>query len=219
MGGDRPQRISAPCPPRRGLAPSPPGAGPFPAGGWQSVGVAAEDPRLPVVVGQVRDRVPVDAREEAARAEILAQLGRLDAPFDRAADPVHLTGSGIITGPRGVVLLLHRRLGIWVQPGGHLEPGEQPWEAARRESVEETGMDLRLVGGAVPPLVHLDVHPAGDHIHLDLRYRLEVEGDDRPRPPAGESPDVRWMGWDQARATADPGLAGLLDVLAPGAAR
>jgi 8-oxo-dGTP pyrophosphatase MutT (NUDIX family) len=171
------------------------------------------------VVESVAARRPVDARERAARTACLETLAELEAPFDRHADLRHVTGSGIITGPRGVLLLRHRKLHIWVQPGGHLEAGETPWEAARRESIEETGLELALVaadGEAYPALVHVDVHPsAGGHTHLDLRYALTVEGDTEPRPPAGESQEVRWYPWPDAIAVADPGLAGLLRHLSP----
>jgi 8-oxo-dGTP diphosphatase len=53
----------------------------------------------------------------------------------------------------GEVLLLHRRkepnLGLWIAPGGKVEPGESPYEAARREFLEETELeaqDLQLRG-------------------------------------------------------------------------
>ena len=71
---------------------------------------------------------------------------RLARPFDEHADPVHVTGSAFIVGPRGIVLLRHRRLGIWVQPGGHVDAGETPWDGARREAVEETGLPVRHLG-------------------------------------------------------------------------
>jgi 8-oxo-dGTP pyrophosphatase MutT (NUDIX family) len=165
---------------------------------------------------QLEGLVPVDAREARGRAECLARIDELDSPFDRDAQPVHFTGSGVVIGPRGVLLLLHRRLGIWVQPGGHVDPGETPWEAARRETEEETGLGVRWPGEpAVPPLLHVDVHQAGTHRHLDLRYRVDVVGDDEPHPPADESQDVRWFAWPDAIATADEGLAGLLRALAP----
>jgi 8-oxo-dGTP pyrophosphatase MutT (NUDIX family) len=193
------------------------------------------------VTESVAARRPVDGREREAQATCLGWLADLPAPFDQDASPVHVTGSGIIAGPQGVLLLEHRRLHIWVQPGGHLEVGETPWAAALRESTEETGLRLALLGpdstappdrpvgagGTVPdpaaggpPLVHVDVHPsAGGHTHLDLRYALGVEGDPRPRPPAGESQAVQWYGWADAIAIADPGLAGLLRHLAPAEAR
>jgi 8-oxo-dGTP pyrophosphatase MutT (NUDIX family) len=151
---------------------------------------------------------------------MLVALGRLPHPFDGESDLTHVTGSAVILGPRGVVLHRHKRLGLWLQPGGHLEPGETPWEAARRESEEETGLHLALLPGheesgpvahGPPPLAHLDVHLGGrGHTHLDLRYLLAVVGDDTPAPPEGESQDVRWFAWDEALRIADPGLVGLL---------
>jgi 8-oxo-dGTP pyrophosphatase MutT (NUDIX family) len=143
----------------------------------------------------------------ASRQRFLAELDRLADPFDREADPVHVTGSAIIAGPRGTVLHLHKTLGFWLQPGGHIDAGEAPWEAAVRETREETGLTGVLArqpkGG--PPLFHLDAHPAGTHFHLDLRYLLRCDDAD-PSPAAGESQEVRWFSLDEALAIADDGL-------------
>jgi 8-oxo-dGTP pyrophosphatase MutT (NUDIX family) len=156
----------------------------------------------------VASRRPVDDREARSQREILDALERLPDPFDQEADPTHITGSALITGPRGIVLHRHKRLGLWLQPGGHLDPGESPWDAARREAEEETGLTLEI---ASPDVAHVDVHAGGrGHTHLDLRYQLTVIGPDEPSPPPGESPDVRWYGWSDALAVADPGLAGWL---------
>ena len=153
---------------------------------------------------------PVDSREARSRDRIQVALGRLSDPFDQEADPTHLTGSAIVLGPSGVLLHRHKRLGMWLQPGGHIEPGETPWDAARREAEEETGLTFRPWAGP-PRLAHVDVHDGGrGHTHLDLRYLLEPVGDATPRPPAGESQDVRWFGWDEVFDVADPGLAGFL---------
>lgn len=173
-----------------------------------------------IVGGQLQARRPVDDREAAAVARCLEELETRPGVFDRDRSPVHFTGSGVVLGPRGVLLLLHRRLRIWVQPGGHLEPGETPWDAARRETEEETGLAVVFADSekAVPPLLHVDVHDIDarlQHVHLDLRYLLTVSGDDEPRPPSGESPDVRWVPWPEAVELADPGLAGLLVHLDP----
>lgn len=152
---------------------------------------------------------PRSAREAASRAQILEQLERLPRPFDRDADPVHVTGSAVVLGPRGVVLHLHKRLGRWMQPGGHLDPDEAPWEAALRETEEETGLRPRHPETG-PELIHLDVHPAASgHIHLDLRYLLLCDDAD-PTPPPGESPEVRWCELDDAMALADEALEGAL---------
>ena len=166
---------------------------------------------LDLVRAQVAARRPLDGREARSRDRMLVALGRLVRPFDREADPTHVTGSAIVTGPAGVLLHRHKRLGMWLQPGGHLEPGETPWAAARREAEEETGLSFEA-WAARPPLAHLDVHPGGrGHTHLDLRYVLEVSGDDTPRPPAGESQEVRWFSLADAIRIADPGLSGFLE--------
>jgi 8-oxo-dGTP pyrophosphatase MutT (NUDIX family) len=155
---------------------------------------------------------PADLRERRSRLRLLAALDRLPSPFARLGGPVHVTGAAIVTGPRGTVLHRHKRYPMWLQPGGHLEPGETPWEAAAREAAEETGLPVRHPPGG-PRLVHVDVHTAGPHLHLDLRYLLPG-GDGDPRPAAGESPEARWFAWPEAMATADAGLMGALRAVA-----
>lgn len=161
---------------------------------------------------EVESFAPRTEREGQSRTRILLQLGRLSHPFDRGADHVHVTGSGIVIGSRGTLLHWHKRLGGWLQPGGHLDPGEAPHEAARRETREETGLAAEHPGGR-PRLFHLDVHPAAaGHVHLDIRYLL-VAPDSDPVPPEGESQQVAWFSLAAARVVADPGLIDALDRL------
>lgn len=152
---------------------------------------------------------PDDQREIEARKVILEELDRLEKPFDEGGDPVHVTGSAVIVGSRGTILHLHKRLSRWMQTGGHLEPGEMPYDAALRESEEETGLRLAHPSGG-PRLLHLDVHPAADgHTHLDLRYLL-LGPDLEPSPPSGESPHARWFTWPDAVERSDVALEGAL---------
>ena len=157
---------------------------------------------------------PRTDREAGSRERMLAELGRLTRPFDRDADPVHFTASAIVIGPRGVLLHLHKRIRRWLQPGGHIDPGETPIEAALREAGEETGLPVTLAGGQ-PGLFHLDVHTAyAGHIHLDLRYLLEAPDRD-PAPADGESQEVAWFGREAAEELADEALLDALRRLAP----
>lgn len=171
----------------------------------------------------LRDRVrqsvatkrPIDDAERACIADFLTRFDALPRPFDEHADPVHVTGSAIVVGVRGVLLIKHKSLGIWLQPGGHVEPAESPWDGALREAHEETGLPVEFAGGA-PQLVHVDVHPGPrGHTHLDLRYLVEA-GDRDPQPPEGESQEAAWFDWDAAVEKADDArLKSLLRALSP----
>ena len=159
--------------------------------------------------------VPASPREHSSRLRILTELGTLERPFDRDGGLVHVTGSGLLSGRRGTVLLVHKKLGIWVQPGGHVDAGEAPSDAAVREATEETGLAVHHPAGG-PCLLHLDVHPAADeHTHLDLRYLLICDDDGDPSPGEGESRQVRWFALDEALGVAggDGGLGDALERL------
>jgi 8-oxo-dGTP pyrophosphatase MutT (NUDIX family) len=177
-----------------------------PSGGDDGDG-SGSDPQVGTVIEAVRTHRPSDEREGLSRSIILAELDRLDRPFDEDADLTHVTASAIVVGPRGVVLHRHRRLHRWMQPGGHLDSGETPPEAALRECIEETGLPVTHTHGG-PTLAHLDVHTAArDHVHLDLRYLMWAP-DLPPAPAPGESQEVAWFSWEAALAIADDALAG-----------
>jgi len=175
-----------------------------PATGWDTDTVSVDE-----LLALVAHHDPIDERERRSVQTFRETVVRLGDPCSEHADTTHVTASAIIVGSRGTVLHRHKRLNMWLQPGGHIESGETPAEGALREAREETGLAV-VHPGLGPVFFHVDVHPGPrGHTHLDLRYLL-VAGDDDPRPAEGESPDARWFSWDEAMETADAGLVGAL---------
>jgi 8-oxo-dGTP pyrophosphatase MutT (NUDIX family) len=159
---------------------------------------------------------PRDAKEVADLREILAFVSRYANPFDRRIPEGHLTGSAVVVSAAGdrVLLLYHRKLDRWLQPGGHAEPGEQDGERiALREAREETGIEALTLHPAAPRPLDVDVHaiparrdePA--HRHLDLRYLVVAPGDAPLRRAVAEARALRWFTWEELPALdLDPGL-------------
>ena len=165
-----------------------------------------------LITSMLQRRPAVDDREAASISRFLTELDRLNDPCSESADMTHVTASSIVVSARGLILHKHKRLGIWLQPGGHIDPGETPADAALRECVEETGLLAEHFGGT-PMLVHVDTHdgPRG-HYHLDFRYLLAAPDED-PNPPEGESQDVRWFAWHELRDHTEPGIVGAITAL------
>ncbi|HSK23866.1 MAG TPA: NUDIX domain-containing protein [Egicoccus sp.] len=148
-----------------------------------------------------------DARERESLRRTLAMLDWLPHPLDETADPTHVTGSAIVLDAEGRILLhRHKRLGIWLQPGGHVDSGETVAAGAIRETREETGLEAtHPLGG--PTLAHVDVHqgPRG-HVHLDVRYLLLADGAAAFAPEEGESAHVGWFDLEAVREVGDASL-------------
>ena len=155
------------------------------------------------LLGSFRPQTP--AQTEHLRA-MLALLAQVPNPCARSQmHPGHLTASGFVLHPTApkLLLILHAKLGLWLQPGGHFEPQDQDvMGAAIREVTEETG----IVGSqltVVQPLCDIDVHaiPANPHKgepahrHFDLRVLLRAH---THQVQAGsDAKAVQWVPLDQ----------------------
>lgn len=137
----------------------------------------------------------LEAGLEPVRARVLDLVASPIDPLDRACLPDHLTASAVVVDlERGALLLHHRKLGRWFQPGGHVDGDGNLLAAAWREAEEETGMaGLR----AVLPALDLDVHdvryPDGSvHVHHDLRFLFLADAG-VPVAHNHESTGARWV--------------------------
>lgn len=88
--------------------------------------------------------------------------------FDRTCRPGHITGAAWVVSPdrRRVALVHHRKLGRWLQPGGHADGDGDMVQVAWKEATEETGLaklTMLPTGECLTPL-DVDVH------HIPARY-------------------------------------------------
>lgn len=136
-----------------------------------------------------------DHGQDALRHTFLAFLAAREDGCLRACAPGHVTASTVVLDESRthVLLTLHPRVGLWIQLGGHCEPGDDGVRAAAaREAREESG----IAGLRLGPLAQLDTHPITCSLgvptrHLDLRYVALASG--RPDPVCSdESVALRW---------------------------
>jgi 8-oxo-dGTP pyrophosphatase MutT (NUDIX family) len=169
----------------------------------------AAPPSSGALADSLRRLVPADDEERRDRDRILAFVLRHERPFDRAITEGHLTGSAITASADGsrVLLLHHRKLDRWLQPGGHGDPGETTGEeVALREAREESGIRGLSLHPTAPRPLDVDVHdiparasePA--HEHLDLRYLVVAPAGAVVAPDLAELHEIRWVPWDEAGA-------------------
>jgi 8-oxo-dGTP pyrophosphatase MutT (NUDIX family) len=120
----------------------------------------------------------------------------------------HLTASGFVFSEdhSRVLLIHHRRLDRWLQPGGHVDPGESLVECATREIQEETGLSKLVLhpfhqSTQLPCDVNSHFVPANqaknepDHFHHDFRYVFMVNGCVELQHDEEEVVDAKWVEW------------------------
>jgi 8-oxo-dGTP diphosphatase len=165
--------------------------------------VAAQDVRILIsdLVTSVR---PFDAREAADQADILAWVA-CGQPLFRtvppATPPKHLVVYFVPVDAAARCLLLgdHRKSGLWLPPGGHVEDGEDPREAVAREADEELGIAARSVGDRPLFVTVTPTNDASSHLDVDLWFVLQVWRGRPLTPDPREFRSVRWFGLDDQR--------------------
>ncbi len=126
----------------------------------------------------------------------------------------HFTASALILNNEGKILLLyHKKLNVWLYPGGHIESNETPDEAVIREVFEETGLEVEITGSPdnsladkeadvtvlQNPYVILCEHINGKppHYHIDLIYVCKINKYNKLEYNKEESKDIGFFGKDE----------------------
>ena len=163
----------------------------------------------------LRDRLsrhaPADPREALFRDRMLALLGESGAFGREHFVPGHFTASAFVLSPErdALLLIFHKKLSLWLQPGGHVEPGDPSiLAAARREVAEEVGLHDLVVVGEESALFDIDIHPIPArkdepaHEHFDVRFLLQAAS--RAFSESDEVAGARWGPLaERAEATSD----------------
>ena len=124
--------------------------------------------------------------------------------------PRHFTVSGFLVEDGRAALHWHRKLQIWLPPGGHIDPDEDPVQAVIREVREETGIAAEIVPhtpafgfanvAQLPSPIAIIVAkvPDGPHEHIDMSYALRPLAGVERMPPE-EHHEFIWVGEDTLR--------------------
>lgn len=139
-----------------------------------------------------------DKREEESRQRIIEFVEANPDCFERSLQQGHITGAAWLVNAANSHALLthHRKLGLWLQLGGHADGDIDVLNVALREAREESGIE-RIVP-VTDAIFDVDVHripthggqPA--HYHYDLRFLLQVDGE-HPICANEESLALAWV--------------------------
>ena len=123
--------------------------------------------------------------------------------FSRTNHHGHFTGSAWIINPDKSKILMthHKKIGKWLQLGGHADGESDLLKVSQREAVEESGINNFVT--ISNEIFDMDIHeipPIGSdpkHLHYDIRFLLQADPDKESLIISNESHDVAWIPLDQ----------------------
>ena len=156
--------------------------------------------RVREVVAAVDPWDDVEARDLSDTLRWIAGGAPLCRTVKPATPPEHLVAYAVaIDVARAQVLLVdHRLAGRWLPTGGHVEPGEHPGAAARRELQEELGIEARHLAGVDAPLMvsrTVTVGRTAGHTDVSLWYAFAVGAHAELEVDPTEFVAARWWLW------------------------
>ncbi|MFE7313960.1 NUDIX hydrolase [Streptomyces sp. NPDC057555] len=175
---------------------------------------------------------PLSDHDDQPRARLLELVGTIDpwddlerihlktatqwiasgAPVYRVRKPdvpaMHLVSYFVVLDDTRDQLLLvaHRKAGLWLPAGGHVEAGEDPWAAVVRECREELGIQAMAspISGELPLFLTVtETRGQGTHTDVSLWYLLTADADTITSYDQDEFNAIRWLTDEQVLKESD----------------
>jgi len=137
----------------------------------------------------------------------------------------YFTATGVVFNKKNEILMVkHKRFGLWMPPGGQLEEGEAPHEAVVREILEETGLQAEIIPmlqgvsalrcNELPrpfAVLSIDVHDAGEYVLHDTWYLCRLVGGELSAS-LSEVDGAGWFSYEEfKRLETFPNVAKMVD--------
>lgn len=154
---------------------------------------------------------PQDHQEQLSKNTILTFIKAHPNAFERTLLIGHLTASALLlnTTKTKFLLLHHKKLNKWLQPGGHCDGNTDVLAVAIKETQEESGIDT--IEALSPEIFDIDIHTIPhykeipEHIHYDIRFLLKTTHTDTVLQNH-ESNQLQWFSFDEQPPTHEPSL-------------
>jgi 8-oxo-dGTP pyrophosphatase MutT (NUDIX family) len=150
------------------------------------------------LLGELQAYRPADARETAMVGELAAFVRAHPDCFERSLSIGHVTASAWVVDESRTHALLthHRKLGKWLQLGGHADGDDDVRRVALREAREESGLTaIRFADGKIYDVDVHDVPARGSepaHKHYDVRFAF-IADRTAPTVVSDESHELAWL--------------------------
>lgn len=162
-----------------------------------------------MILKLIEEYYPSDKMEQLFKEQTLNFIVNNPTCFERSCIEGHITGSAWIVNSEftHALLIHHKKLNKWFQPGGHCDGNPDVQFVAKKEVLEETGVNIKLV---YPEIFDLDIHniPATEkinsHFHFDIRFLFVAQMEKLDMIENAEVKKIEWVPLDLIKTfTAD----------------